>query len=86
MIIVINIVLYFAGTLAVIAIIFGGGQYIFSFGTEQAESGKKTIMWAVIGLITIMLSYAIVQNVVELVLSGEPTIESETTEDGGDDY
>ncbi|MBI2355933.1 MAG: hypothetical protein HYV13_01850 [Candidatus Doudnabacteria bacterium] len=66
---IINILLTFAGLLAVLFVIIGGFQYIFSGANEEwAENGKKTLRNAIIGLVVIILSYVIV-NVINSALS-----------------
>jgi hypothetical protein len=64
---VINILLYVSGGLAVLFIILGGYQYITSGAApENAKKGKKTLVYAVIGLILVVLSFTIVQVVTNL--------------------
>jgi type IV secretory pathway VirB2 component (pilin) len=58
-----NILFGFAGLVAVIFIIYGGYQYMTGGGGEGAEKAKKTILGAVIGLIIIIASVAIVNFV-----------------------
>ena len=54
-----------AGLVAVIYIIVGGVQYMTSGGDAQKiEKAKKTILYAVIGLVVCALSFAIVNFVV----------------------
>lgn len=54
-------ILLFAGVLAVLFVIIGGFQYITAgVNQELAETGKKTLTNAIIGLVIIILSYAIV--------------------------
>lgn len=61
---VINIALYLAAIIAVIFVIIGGYQYIFSAGNDEtAKTGRKTLTNALIGLTIIVLSYIIVQVV-----------------------
>src|SRR5438876_5244694 len=49
---VINILLYLAGILAVIFVIWGGYLYITSGGNEEsAAKGRKALMYALIGLV-----------------------------------
>jgi hypothetical protein len=61
---IINILLAFAGIIAVVFLIIGGYQYIVSAGNaESAEAAKKTIQNAVIGIIIIILSYTVVRVV-----------------------
>jgi len=60
--IVLKMLLMFAGIVAVVLIVVGGFQYMTSGGNdEQAEKGKKALTNAVIGLVIVMLAFAIVQ-------------------------
>ena len=62
-------VLLFMGSIAVIFLILAGGNYILAFGKdERIERGKRGIFWSVMGLITILFSYAIVQGVISIIL------------------
>ncbi len=71
-----NILLYLIGAISVIMIIFGGFRYITSGGkSENITAAKNTIMYAVIGIIIALLSYAIVNFVI--------TALSNTTTGGG---
>jgi glucan phosphoethanolaminetransferase (alkaline phosphatase superfamily) len=64
--IVINILLYILGVIAVLMIIIGGIRYTTSNGEASGiKSAKDTILYAVIGLIVAILAYAIVNFVVE---------------------
>lgn len=59
--------IYAAGPLAVLLIAIGGLRYVTSHGDQtQMEEAKKTITWAVIGLIVIIISWAIVTNVISI--------------------
>lgn len=61
---IVNFFLTFLGLLAVIMIIYGGFLYVSAAGKEdKIETGKKIIMYAVIGIIIILLSFAIVNTV-----------------------
>ena len=56
-----NIVLFIAGALAVIMIIYGGIRYITAHGDEkQVKVAKDTIVYSVAGLIIAILAYALV--------------------------
>jgi len=58
---VLNILSVVAGVAAVIMIIIGGMKYITSGGDAQAVSGaKRTLIYAVVGLIVVSLSQFIV--------------------------
>jgi hypothetical protein len=70
---IINIMLLVGGAIAVLFIIIGGFQYITSAGNEeQAEKGRNTLVNAVIGIVLILLSYVIINVVVNAVTSGRP--------------
>lgn len=57
------------GFLALIAIIIGGARMIMDFGNEeQVKKGKATVLWAVIGLAVVILSYAIINIVTSDIL------------------
>ena len=58
---IIQVILGFAGIVAVLFIIIGGFQYMTSAGNDElAARGKKTLVNAVIGLVLIIISYIIV--------------------------
>lgn len=62
--------IFVAGPLAVLMIAVGGFQYVTSHGdSTQMENAKKNIMFAIIGLIVIILSWAIVTNIAQVFLS-----------------
>lgn len=61
-----------AGALTILFIVIGGYQYMTSSGDEKkAETGKRTIKWAVIGLGLVLFAYAIVTVVVRLTTTGK---------------
>lgn len=58
---VIQFLLFFAGIIAVVFLVLGGYWYMASGGNEElAEKGKKTIVNFVLGLVVIIMAYAIV--------------------------
>lgn len=62
---VISILLYVAGTIAVIMIIVGAIRYITSDGdANKASQAKNTIIYAVIGLVVAIMSFGIVNFVI----------------------
>lgn len=68
---VIQFLLLLAGIIAVLMLIIGGFWYLTSAGNEeQAEKGRKAIINAIIGLVVIILSYAIVMAI-SAVLNGK---------------
>lgn len=69
---VITLLLTVAGIIAVLMLIVGGFWYITSAGNEeQSEKGKKAITNAIIGVIVVLLSYAIVSALGSLINTGK---------------
>ncbi len=65
--------IYVTGPVAVLMIAIGGFRYVISHGeTTQMEAAKKTILWAIIGLLVIIVSYSIVRNVIDIAASTTP--------------
>jgi type IV secretory pathway VirB2 component (pilin) len=63
---VINVLLYIAGIIAVIMIIVGGIKYMTSSGDSSGiSSAKNTVLYAIIGLVLVILAFAIVNWVVK---------------------
>jgi hypothetical protein len=66
----INLAFYFAGIVAVIMIIYGGYLYMTSQGNAaQTKKGRDVLTWAILGLIVVILAAAIVNAVVNTVVS-----------------
>ncbi|MDZ4244908.1 MAG: PKD domain-containing protein [Candidatus Gracilibacteria bacterium] len=62
---VINFALGFLGLIAVVAIIYGGFIYLTAGGDDsKTEKGKNSVVFAVIGIILVLASYAIVRTVI----------------------
>jgi len=63
--IVVNILLYILGAIAVLMIVIGGIRYTTSNGDSgSVKSAKDTILYAVVGLVIAIMAYAIVNFVV----------------------
>ncbi len=61
-------ILYVLGFLAVIMLIIGGVKYALSAGDAKAVTdAKNTILYALIGLVIAILSYAIVKFVIGII-------------------
>lgn len=61
---IVNILLFIAGALAVIMLIFGGLRYTISGGNASAvTAAKNTILYAIVGLIVAFLAFAAVNFV-----------------------
>ena len=62
---IVNYALTFLGIIAVLMIIFAGVKYITAGGKQETiDSAKKIIMYSLIGIIIILLSFAIVNTVI----------------------
>ena len=62
-------ILGFVGMIAVLMIIWGGINYLTSAGDEdKARTGKKTISYALIGLVIAGIAYAIVDVIITVIL------------------
>ncbi len=60
---IINFFLGFLGLLAVIMVIYGGFLYVSSAGNqEKVDSAKKILLYAVIGIVVIIISFALVNT------------------------
>jgi len=71
---IITWLLGFAGALAVIAIVWSGVMYITAGGDPtKAESAKKNLIWAITGVVVILLAYVIIQWVGNILNYGTTT-------------
>jgi len=66
-----NAAIALAGVVAVGYLIWGGYQYITSGGGESAETAKKTIINAIVGIIIIVAAFAIANYVWTLFVGTE---------------
>lgn len=58
---IVNVVLLLVGAIAVIMLIIGGVRYIVSGGDSNAvEGAKNTILYAIIGIVVVFLSFALI--------------------------
>ncbi|MCK4592402.1 hypothetical protein KAT63_03105 [Candidatus Parcubacteria bacterium] len=65
-----NWILGFVSMIAVLMVIWGGVLYLTSAGDEsKAESGKKTVTYALMGLIIAGLAYGIIKVIVVNILA-----------------
>ncbi len=60
---IINFFLGLVGTVAILMLIYGGFLYLTSAGGDNIKKAKNTIIYAIIGIIVILLSYAIVNTI-----------------------
>lgn len=70
---IINVFSYIVGTIAVIMLIYGGFRYVTSGGDSGAiSSAKNTILYAIVGLVIVAISQAIVWFVLGEVVPPPP--------------
>lgn len=70
---VINFFLTFLGLLAVIMVIYGGFLYVSSAGNEEnVNKAKKILLYAVIGIVVIIASFALVNTILGAGTSERP--------------
>jgi len=62
-----NWVAGFAATLAVLMVVIGGLQYMISGGNEEkTRAARRTIQWALIGLIIVLMSWSLLQTLLTI--------------------
>lgn len=60
-----SVLIFLVGAVAVIFLIIGGLRYVVSNGNEKnVEAAKNTILYAIIGIVVAVVSYALVNFVV----------------------
>jgi hypothetical protein len=65
-----NWILGFISIIAVLFVIWGGAQYLTSVGDEdRMESGKRTVTYALMGVVIAGLAYGIINVVVSEILA-----------------
>ena len=67
---VLKYILGFVGIIALVMFVYGGFTWMTSGGSpEKIKTGKNAIVWAVIGMAFIFLSYAIVEFLLKAFLN-----------------
>lgn len=62
---IVDFFLLFMGLIAVIMIIYGGIGYMTAMGNEEkVTKAKKIIMYAIIGIVIVLISFALVNTVI----------------------
>ncbi len=68
---ILNFALSFLGFVATIMVIYGGVLYVTSAGNDtEVEKAKKILLYAVVGIVLILLSFAIVNTVLGAATGG----------------
>lgn len=74
-----NTILYIVGIIAVIMLIIGGIKYVLSGGdSKKVTDAKNTVLYAIIGLVIAVFSYAIVNFVITSLPSSEQQVNSQS--------
>lgn len=69
---IIGIALIVAGSVAVIFLIYGAYLYITSHGNEElVETSKKTMKAAILGLVIVLVSFAIIAIISNILIGGQ---------------
>ena len=69
--IIINVILIFVGVIFLLLMIYGGNIWMMARGNEEeVKKAKETIKAAIIGLIVVLLAYAISHFVIEMLGKG----------------
>jgi type IV secretion system pilin len=69
---VLNIAFTLIGGVSLLFVVIGGLRYTTSGGNEErAAQGRKTVLYALVGLAVVLLALAIVNIVIDLVLYGK---------------
>jgi len=64
------VLIQISGVLAIYFIVTNALTYVKSFGQdEEIQKAKKGLTWSIAGLVIIIVSYAIVQNIIKITLS-----------------
>lgn len=68
---IINILLFVIGSISIIFFILGGFRYVTAHGNEEmAEGAKKTMIHAIIGLVVVIMSFAVIFIITSILISG----------------
>ncbi len=59
---IVNYILFFLGIVATIMVIYGGFLYITGGSGEGNEKAKKILMYAAIGIVVVLISFALVNT------------------------
>ncbi|MFH1315054.1 MAG: pilin [Candidatus Uhrbacteria bacterium] len=71
---VISAALGLSGSAALLMFVYGGFLWLTSGGSkERIDKGKKTLVWAIIGIVVIFAAYVIVDNLILAITSGTTT-------------
>ena len=68
---VVDFMLFIVGAVAVVMLIYGGFRYVISGGNATSvTAAKNTILYAIVGVVIALLSYTIIEFVLDGLQSG----------------
>lgn len=71
-VVIVQLLLLVAASIAVIFLMIGGYRYVAARGSEEAtEAAKKTMTSSILGLVIIILAFAIIRVIVSVLLQGQ---------------
>jgi hypothetical protein len=80
---IVDVLLILAGILAVFFITLSGVRFVVGVGSQsQLDAAKRTLLWSVLGLIAVILSWALVTNVIKVLFTNEESTGSACREIG----
>ena len=82
---ILNGIIAVSGLIAVIFVVIGGINYMTSAGdSNKLEKAKKTILYACIGMIVAVLSFAIVNFTITNIIGGQSSSQESSEEEDDD--
>ena len=71
---VISAALGLSGSAALLMFVYGGFLWMTSGGSkDRIDKGKKTLTWAIIGIVVIFAAYVLVDNIILAITTGATT-------------
>jgi len=65
---ILDIILLFSGILSVFFITLSGVRFTFAIGSQdQIDGAKRNLIWSILGLLAVILSWAVITNVIRFV-------------------
>lgn len=72
-VLILDVALMVVGSLAVLFLMWGGLRYLTARGNEEAaESAKKTMTNAIVGLIVVVLAFTMIRIITNILIFGSP--------------
>jgi hypothetical protein len=69
---ILSILLLVIGSLSVLFLIIGGFRYVTASGNEEAAEGAKRMIWnSVVGLVLVIMAFAIITIITNVLIKGK---------------